>query len=91
MICSLNTLLLNGNPLLRYDGYFVLADWLETPNLSQQRVKAVVSRFLRPLVSRQRSSPWIGTFLSACGPLVGIYGIASPLYRWCVVTRDPSG
>lgn len=28
-----STLLFNGNPLLRYDGYYVLADWLEIPNL----------------------------------------------------------
>ncbi len=25
--------LFNGNPLMRYDGYYVLADWLEIPNL----------------------------------------------------------
>ena len=32
-ICSINTLLINGNPLLRYDGYFVLSDLLQIPNL----------------------------------------------------------
>src|SRR5262245_31061163 len=35
-VCSVSTLLINGNPLLRYDGYYVLADWLGTPNLQQQ-------------------------------------------------------
>src|SRR5262249_10525062 len=29
IVCSVNTLMLNGNPLLRYDGYYVLSDWLE--------------------------------------------------------------
>jgi putative peptide zinc metalloprotease protein len=33
IICSVNTLLINGNPLLRYDGYYVLSDLLEIPNL----------------------------------------------------------
>jgi len=35
ILCSLNTLLVNGNPLLRYDGYYLLSDWFEKPNLSQ--------------------------------------------------------
>jgi putative peptide zinc metalloprotease protein len=30
---SVTTLLFNGNPLLRYDGYYLLADLLEIPNL----------------------------------------------------------
>src|SRR5262249_25168017 len=36
IVCSVNTFVFNGNPLLRYDGYFVLSDWLEIPNLQQQ-------------------------------------------------------
>lgn len=32
---SLGTLLINANPLLRYDGYFVLSDGLNWPNLWQ--------------------------------------------------------
>lgn len=35
-ICSVSTLLFNGNPLLRYDGYYILADLVEIPNLRQQ-------------------------------------------------------
>ncbi len=33
IICSVNTILFNANPLLRYDGYYVMSDWLEIPNL----------------------------------------------------------
>src|SRR5262249_37072653 len=28
-----STIVFNGNPLMRFDGYYVLADWLEIPNL----------------------------------------------------------
>lgn len=35
-VCSVSTLLFNGNPLLRYDGYYILADLVEIPNLRQQ-------------------------------------------------------
>jgi putative peptide zinc metalloprotease protein len=33
-MASLGTLLVNANPLMRFDGYFILADWLEIPNLN---------------------------------------------------------
>jgi putative peptide zinc metalloprotease protein len=32
-IAGVSTVLFNANPLLRYDGYFMLADYLEMPNL----------------------------------------------------------
>lgn len=41
LVCSLGTLLFNGNPLLRYDGYFVLSDLVEVPNLKAQSAAAV--------------------------------------------------
>ena len=36
VIGSVTTLLFNGNPLLRYDGYYMLSDLLEIPNLAQR-------------------------------------------------------
>ena len=36
LVASLGTLILNGNPLMRYDGYYILADLIEVPNLEQQ-------------------------------------------------------
>ncbi|MXU66701.1 PqqD family peptide modification chaperone [Oceanomicrobium pacificus] len=36
LIGGISTLLFNGNPLLRFDGYFVFADLLEIPNLGQR-------------------------------------------------------
>ena len=35
-VCSVSTVLFNGNPLLRYDGYYILSDLVEIPNLRQQ-------------------------------------------------------
>ncbi|MEP6791791.1 MAG: PqqD family peptide modification chaperone, partial [Ramlibacter sp.] len=34
LICSVSTLLFNGNPLLRLDGYYVFSDALDLPNLA---------------------------------------------------------
>lgn len=50
LLCSLNTLLFNGNPLLRFDGYFLLADWVGIPNLAA-RASGIVQRFFLQLVT----------------------------------------
>ncbi|MEC5387331.1 PqqD family peptide modification chaperone [Uliginosibacterium sp. H3] len=34
LIGGLSTVLVNANPLMRYDGYYVLTDWLELPGLA---------------------------------------------------------
>lgn len=47
VICSISAALTNGNPLMKYDGYFVLSDWLEMPNLAQLSGKEVRRVFLR--------------------------------------------
>ena len=43
------TVLFNANPLMKFDGYYLLADWLEMPNLSG-RAHAVVKGLLGRLV-----------------------------------------
>ena len=45
VVCSVSTLLFNGNPLLRYDGYYILSDLLAVPNLRQQASTLMQSRF----------------------------------------------
>ncbi len=35
-VSGVSTLLINGNPLMRYDGYFILSDLVETPNLAEK-------------------------------------------------------
>jgi putative peptide zinc metalloprotease protein len=36
LVAGVSTLWFNGNPLLRFDGYYILADLLEIPNLAQR-------------------------------------------------------
>ena len=43
LVASLGTLVLNGNPLMRYDGYYILADLIEVPNLEQQSRSQLVA------------------------------------------------
>jgi putative peptide zinc metalloprotease protein len=83
LVCSLGTLLINGNPLLRYDGYFILSDLVEVPNLKAQSTAA-----LRRLLAR-----WFLGFVEPSDrPLANsrpawlvAYAIASTLYRVAIV------
>lgn len=47
VIGGVSTVIFNGNPLLRFDGYFVLSDWLEIPNLGSRS-----NRYLGYLIQR---------------------------------------
>jgi putative peptide zinc metalloprotease protein len=38
-VCSVSTILFNGNPLLRFDGYYILSDLAEIPNLRERSNK----------------------------------------------------
>jgi putative peptide zinc metalloprotease protein len=46
VLCSISTVLFNANPLMRYDGYYVLADWLEIPNLRDRSNRYLKNLFL---------------------------------------------
>lgn len=81
-VCSVSTILFNGNPLLRYDGYFILADLIEIPNLRQQS-----EMYFRQLAARS-----LGITLRETWTVerrhrlwLALYGIASTIYRWVLV------
>lgn len=41
VVCSVGTIVFNGNPLLRYDGYYILSDALAIPNLRDESIARV--------------------------------------------------
>lgn len=79
LVCSVNTLLINGNPLLRYDGYYVLSDAVGIPNLGAESRGAALAIFDRIVLGL--NSP---VFLSHVGWhrfWLPVYGAASLIYR----------
>lgn len=79
LITGVSTLLFNGNPLLRFDGYYVLSDALEIPNLGTRS-----NQYLGYLF--QRYAFGVGDAHSPAqspGERVWmvLYGIASFIYR----------
>ncbi|WP_316014996.1 peptidase M50 [Roseobacter sp. HKCCA0434] len=79
LIGGVSTLLFNGNPLLRFDGYFVFSDLIEIPGLGQRSNKYfwyLVQRYLLRLdgaqspVTGRGEAKWLFT-----------YAVAAFLYR----------
>lgn len=83
LIAGVSTLLFNANPLLRYDGYYILSDLLETPNL-QQRSRDLVHALVKLRVFGVRGArSAIATAAQTPGEraLLVTYWITSTIYR----------
>ncbi len=79
VIAGLSTVLVNGNPLIRYDGYYILIDLIEIPNLGARANKYLsflTERYLfglrdaEPEAATKREKIWFS-----------FYSIASYVYR----------
>ena len=81
-VCSVSTLIINANPLLRYDGYYIAADWLEIPNL-RSKATALTQRW---------GGKWLLGIDPAADPFLPhrnrwlfiSYSLAAIAYRWVI-------
>jgi putative peptide zinc metalloprotease protein len=83
LISGISTLLFNGNPLLRFDGYYVLADAIEIPNLGTRANKYLGYLFQRYACALKDAespaeSPGERAWMMA-------YGIAAFFYRMFIM------
>src|SRR5882672_1759850 len=81
LIASFSTIIFNANPLLRYDGYYILSDLLEIPNLRYRSTEYTVGLIKRHLFKVKSSQP-----LPPVGQRVWLvlYAISSSIYRMFV-------
>jgi putative peptide zinc metalloprotease protein len=82
VVCSVSTVVFNANPLMRYDGYYVLSDWLEIPNLREK-----ANRFLKELVQDKCLGIEIppAEYMELWRKILFVsYAIVSYIYRWVV-------
>ncbi|MGL4941793.1 MAG: site-2 protease family protein [Thermoguttaceae bacterium] len=81
-VCSVSTVVFNINPLLRYDGYYIAADWLEIPNL-RQKAQKILTRTCGHLFLGIK--PPDDPFLPERNQtLFALYAVAAFCYRWLV-------
>ncbi|MFK7888895.1 MAG: HlyD family efflux transporter periplasmic adaptor subunit [Gammaproteobacteria bacterium] len=82
LVGGVSTIFFNGNPLLRFDAYFMLKDALEIPNLASRS-----SRYLTYLIQRHLFGM---TSVESPATLPGerrwllLYGIAAGLYKFAI-------
>ncbi|MCS7016529.1 MAG: HlyD family efflux transporter periplasmic adaptor subunit [Gemmatales bacterium] len=83
VLCSISTVVFNGNPLMRFDGYYVLADWLEIPNLRERSNRYLTNLAMQYCLGIEvPPEPYqmsLGRKI-----LFVTYAITSYLYRWFV-------
>jgi len=78
LVAGVTTIVFNANPLLRYDGYYILSDFLEIPNLRQKSSEYALGLLKRHVFGVKLQQPlppplqrfWLFT-----------YAIASTIYR----------
>ncbi|MGL4513563.1 MAG: HlyD family efflux transporter periplasmic adaptor subunit [Lacipirellulaceae bacterium] len=82
-VSSVSTVLFNANPLLKYDGYYILSDLMEVPNL-RQKASTILSRKLGKwcLGLEEQDDPFLPRRNQW---LFALYTVAAALYRWVVV------
>jgi putative peptide zinc metalloprotease protein len=87
-LCSLSTLLFNANPLMRFDGYYLLADYLEIPNLGNRAYIYWRYLFKRYIFGVQLSQAEINALASDRKERLWLtaYGAGSFIYRIGVLT-----
>ena len=81
-VSSVSTILFNANPLLRYDGYYILSDILEIPNL-RQKATSILGRTASQwcLGIEQPEDPFLP---QRKRELFALYAVASAAYGWLI-------
>ncbi len=81
-VCSVSTVLFNANPLMRYDGYYILSDLTEIPNL-RQKAGAILHRKLGKwcLGLKEPDDPFLPERNQA---FFAVYSVASAVYLWVI-------
>ncbi len=74
---TFTTIAFNGNPLMRYDGYYILIDLIDRPNLWQDATQSMKAYF----------STWIckGNICNSWSVLLLLYGVCSWISRMLLI------
>jgi putative peptide zinc metalloprotease protein len=81
-VCTISTLVVNLNPLMRYDGYYILSDLLEITNLGAKANSALRNFFGRTCLGLRHDDDPLSPRRHV--ELFAAYAVASFVYRWLV-------
>ena len=80
LVCSVSTLMFNANPLLRYDGYYVLSDLCDVPNMGDKARRLLSGLSARILLGVDEPDPEAPQGRAAFWLFV--YALIAFVYRW---------
>ena len=83
VLCSISTILLNGNPLLKFDGYYILADLCEIPNLRDKSNAWITNWAQRHLLGLP--VPPVRSIPGEVGVFFGFYAVSAYIYTWVLL------
>lgn len=83
VMATATTILFNANPLMRFDGYYMLSDWLEIQNL-YTRGQQFTSFLFRRWVLGERLARFSFPVSPAASRIVKGYGVAAWVWRTMV-------
>ena len=78
-VASVSTILFNANPLLRLDGYYILSDLLDIPNLharSTEHLRYLLEHYIFKYSGAQPAAKSQGEMVE-----LGLYGFLSMIYK----------
>lgn len=80
LVCSVSTVMFNANPLLRYDGYYVLSDLWDIPNLGQRSKELLTGHANKLLLGCDETST--EPIAKSTHFWLIVYATLSFVYRW---------
>ncbi|HUF38959.1 MAG TPA: cyclic nucleotide-binding domain-containing protein [Anaerolineales bacterium] len=84
------TVFMNVNPLLKYDGYYLLSDALEIPALRERSLAFVRGKFFKRLAERRRFNreEWVQTVYGLLSLVWTVYAVYLMSYFWQTRIRE---
>jgi putative peptide zinc metalloprotease protein len=83
VVCFFSAIFMNFNPLMKFDGYFALSDYLEMPNL-RDRSKEYVSYLISTKIFRLKKE--FDQLTKRERWILGIFGVLVSIYMFNVLT-----
>ena len=80
LIAGISSLLFNANPLMRFDGYYILSDLVDIPNLYQRGLQSMKDRLAQLLLNIHP-----GSTEGAHQSFIALYGVLIFCWRFLVL------
>ncbi|MBI4566858.1 MAG: efflux RND transporter periplasmic adaptor subunit [Planctomycetes bacterium] len=84
-VCGFSTVAVNFNPMMKLDGYYLMCDLLETPNMKQNSLGFLKTMVRRHVFHLKADEEWEGYTLAERRAYF-IYGIANIIYMAGLLT-----